>query len=183
MRKEVEVKAKINDLNLMVQKLTNLGCVLSLPIVQIDSIFVDDNYGEFDKFQSGKNLLRIREADGKFIFTIKQPQNNEQDSIEYETEISEPGGMREAILLMGCHEVIQVYKTRIKTNYKDWEICLDDVRELGFFIEVEKIGENIDVDATQNELFNFLKSLGVKPEDRETSGYDTLTYRAQKALK
>ena len=177
MRKEIEVKAKLNNSEEVISKLKELGCVLSEPIIQHDIIFVDNNYGVVDKFQPDKNLLRIRESSGKFILTLKQPKSNEQDAIEHETEIKNFGEMKEILEHMGLHEAVQVHKTRRKTHYNDWEICLDEVEGLGSFIEVEKIADNPDVEAVQNELFDFLKSLGIKPEDRVTNGYDTLVYR------
>ena len=177
MRKEIEVKAKLNNPEEAESKLKALGCVLSEPIIQHDTIFVDDNYGIFDEFQPNKNLLRIREAKGKFILTLKQPKSNELDSIEHESEIADPAEIKEILEHMGLHEVVQVHKVRRKTNYNDWEICLDQIEGLGAYIEIEKIAENLDVEAVQKELFEFLQSLGVKPEDRVTTGYDTLVYR------
>jgi predicted adenylyl cyclase CyaB len=55
-------------------------------------------------------------------------------------------------------------------------ICLDEVKELGSYIEVEKISEDDNANEVQNELFTFLESLGVNKENRETHGYDTLLY-------
>ncbi|HEY4495284.1 MAG: hypothetical protein A3B89_02475 [Candidatus Buchananbacteria bacterium RIFCSPHIGHO2_02_FULL_40_13] len=62
MRKEIEVKAKVANFDIVIQKLLELGCILSEPLTQNDTIFVDDNYGPFDEFQPNKNLLRIRET-------------------------------------------------------------------------------------------------------------------------
>ena len=184
MRKEIEVKAKVNNFDEITHQLKELGCILSNPLAQHDTIFVDDNYGPFDEFQPNKNLLRIRETNGKFIFTIKNPQSNEQDSIEYETEITDPVEMREAILLMGYHEAVQVHKIRVKTNYNDWEICLDKVDGLGSFTEIEKIADdNVNVEIIQNELFEFLKKIGIKQGDRITQGYDTMVYLSKKNQK
>ena len=59
MRKEVEVKARVSDLVDLTKKLEALGISLSEPITQKDETFVDGNYGDYDKFQPGKNLLRI----------------------------------------------------------------------------------------------------------------------------
>ncbi len=84
--------------------------------------------------------------------------------------------MEDALVLLGYHKAISVYKNRTKAKYKDMEICLDEVDHLGSFIEVEKITEG-DGDAVQEELFNFLETLGVKRDDRVINGYDTLMYR------
>ncbi|MDO8743454.1 MAG: class IV adenylate cyclase [Candidatus Azambacteria bacterium] len=180
MRKEIEVKAKVANLDTVAQKLLKLGCALSEPLTQNDTIFVDDKYGPFEKFQPDKNLLRIRESQGKFLFTLKQPKSNQLDCIERETEILNPQEMKEVLLLMGYHEAVQVHKVRIKTNYNNWEICLDKVEGLGSFIEVEKICEDVDAEKIQNELFAFLQTLDIKPEDRIYEGYDTLVYLSTK---
>ena len=125
--------------------------------------------------------MRIRETGGKFVLTLKQPKSNEQDAIEHETEVKDADEAREILQHMGLHEAVQVQKTRRKTNYNGWEICLDDVEGLGSFIEVEKIADNPDVEVIQNELFEFLKGLGIKSEERVTNGYDTLVYRKNRA--
>lgn len=180
MRKEIEVKARVSNLDEIAHKLRELGCVLSDQETQHDTVFVDADYGAFEKFWPGKNLLRIRKTNGKFLFTVKQPQSNELDSIEHETEIHDPMEMREVLLLMGYHEAVQVHKTRRKTKYNGWEICLDEVEGLGSFIEVEKIADEADAEEVQNELFAFLQSLGIKLGDKVTSGYDTLVHLSKK---
>ena len=78
---------------------------------------------------------------------------------------------------MGYKSAVQVKKTRKTAKYKDFEICLDFVEDLGDFIEVEKIaGENADSGQIQNELFEFLLNLGIRNENRVTQGYDTLIF-------
>ena len=176
MRKEIEVKARAEDLKLIGRNLEKIGCVLSKPLTQRDIIFVVANYGNFTEFQPGKNILRIRESGGKFLLTLKQPQSNELDCIEHETEIADPDEMKRVLLLMGYQEIVRVNKTRIKTNHNGWEICLDELEGLGSFIEVEKIAEEENAEAIQNELFGFLKTLGIKKENRITHGYDTMVY-------
>ena len=181
MRKEIEVKARIGDADAVAQKLIGLGCKFAEPVEQLDTIFVDDNYGVFDESQLGKNVLRIRESGGKFLFTIKQPQSNEMDAIEHETIIADPVEFRKALELMGYHEAVQVKKVRQKTSYNNWEVNLDEIEGLGSFIEVESITDESDAEKVQNELFSFLQTLGVKPEDRTNHGYDTLIYKKLKS--
>ncbi len=177
MRKEIEVKAEVKDIEKLEKELAALGCVLSEPIEQDDMVFI--NYdGSFTEFPAGTNFLRIRKVTGKSaVFTLKQPQkDNGLEKIEYETEIADPDQMREAILLMGYREAVRVHKIRRKTHYKDSEICLDLITGLGLFIEVEKISENEDANKIQDELFDFLLTLGIKKEDRVLVGYDVLIY-------
>jgi adenylate cyclase class 2 len=182
MRKEIEVKAKLRDKEKIIEKLQELGCILSASVVQDDVTFVDQNYGAYDEFQAGKNILRIRESNGKFIFTLKQPNKNEFDAIEHETEITDSKEFKQALLVMGYKEVVHVHKERIKTTYQNMEICLDEVRDLGSFIEAEKImDKDADAEIVQKELFDFLVSLGVDISDQVTRGYDTMIYIKQKS--
>ena len=180
MRKEIEVKVKISNIEKIKQKLLELGCVFSEPIIQDDITFVDLDYGPYDEFQSGKNILRIRKNNNKYLFTLKQPQKNELDVIERETEISDPDEFMEALFLMGYRKAVEIHKTRVKTKYNDYEICLDEVEGLGSFIEVEKITDDVDGEEIQKQLFEFLIGLEVDPNDRILNGYDTLIYLKQK---
>ncbi len=180
MRKEIEVKAKVASLNEVEEKLKVLGCIFSDATFQNDVTFVDENYGDYAKFQPRKNILRIRTSEGKYLFTIKQPQNNEMDAIEHETEISDPQEFKEALNLMGYKKVVEIRKTRKKAKYRDYEICLDEVEELGSFVEVEKITDEENSEAIQQELFDFLVSIEVDPKDRVFQGYDTLIYLSRK---
>ena len=179
MRKEIEVKARVNNLEDLIKNIEALGISLSLPIIQNDETFVAENYGDYGEFHSGKNVLRIRETNGKFLFTLKQPQTNQLDCIERESEVADPVQFREALLLMGYKTGVEIHKVRRKAKYKEYEICIDDVKELGAYVEVEKITNDESAETVQNELFEFLKSLGVRIEDREMQGYDTLIYNKQ----
>jgi adenylate cyclase, class 2 len=174
MKKEIEVKAKVVNQEKLREKLLSLGCMFSEPVIQEDTTFVDFD-GDYTVFMPNTNFLRIRKANGTYLFTLKRPQSNELDSIERETEISDPEQFKDMLEYMGFHRAVDVVKKRVKTRYKDMEICLDEVTGLGSFIEVEKITEG-DGESVQEELFLFLESLGVKREDRVMHGYDTLIY-------
>jgi adenylate cyclase, class 2 len=176
MRKEIEVKAKINNIEKIITKLKKLGCKMSKPIIQDDIIFA--NYsGPFTKHHPGENILRIRKADNKILFTVKQSQKNELDAIEHEIVVDDAKETRAIIEILGYKEEVRVHKIRIKTRYKGWEICVDDVRGLGKFIEVEEItDEKVDGGKVQERLFCFLETLGVMRTDRVANGYDTLMY-------
>jgi len=176
MRKEIEVKARASDLNVAAAKLQKLGCTITEPVEQDDTIFINFEGDYTDYKRPGINFLRIRRSSGKALFTIKQPQSNELDCIEHETEVSDPEELHAAILMMGYREVMRYVKTRRTAHHREYEICLDDVSDLGTFVEVEKITEDGNAEAVQNELFEFLESLGVKREDRVVQGYDTLYY-------
>ncbi|MDP1688739.1 MAG: class IV adenylate cyclase [bacterium] len=175
MKKEIEVKAKVKNIQSLISRLSALGVSLSEPARQVDGIYTNFPDKEFADFKPGVNFLRIRKSGDKILFTLKQSLVNELEGIEKELEINNEQEMEDILILMGYHKAVEVIKVRRKTKYKDYEICLDEVETLGSFIEVEKITDE-DSEQVQNEMFSFLMSLGVDKEDRVLNGYDTLVY-------
>jgi adenylate cyclase class 2 len=175
MKKEIEIKIKVENFENLINKFSDLGCILSEPVKQEDRIFTNFPDEEFADFKAGINFLRIRKSNGKILFTLKQSLINELEGIEKELEISDDQEMKETLELMGYHEAVQVNKMRRKTQYKDYEICFDEVEDLGSFVELEKITDE-DSERVQKEMFDFLLSLGVKTTDRVINGYDTLIW-------
>ncbi len=182
---EVEVKARLRDRAEIKQKLEDFGCVFGEELHQIDHIFVPKGESFPTPFQVP--VLRIREQNGKYIFTLKISQSSRQDSLERELEISNGSMMTQILNLIGYEEFILVDKKRIKTNYKDMEIVLDDVKGLGEFVEVEKIVTHEDPEARKNiqkELQVFLETLGISPEDHVVDGkYDILLHEVSSRLR
>ena len=92
--------------------------------------------------------------------------------------------MLEILKLIGWKSIPTVEKRRIKTNFKNIEIVLDVVEHLGEFIEAEKIVTHEDHEnrkKVQEELFDFLGTLGVSQEDRVIDGkYDIMLYEKLK---
>lgn len=166
--KEIEVKVKIENFTSIENQLKKLGCKLSDPIVQNDVIFFERNY-----VNGPRNVLRIREVNGVSILTFKRGKTDELDCIEKEVEIKDSSSMEAIIELLGYIEYVRVNKKRKKCNYGDYEICLDEVGNLGKFIEVEKMSSE-DGEIIKQELIDFLISLDVDISKRVFKGYDTL---------
>lgn len=181
MSREIEVKARVKDFDKVIKKLQDLGCEIPEAIIQDDKIFVAKNYGDFVKLHIGSNILRIRTVNNeKSFFTLKQSIKNELDCIEKQTEIAKPQEMYDALIMMGYENVVAVYKSRQKIKYQNYTICLDQVKDLGNFIEVERLfNDDSEAEGIQEEIFKFLQTLGIQKEDRETHGYDTLIYLHQ----
>ena len=171
--KEIEIKAKLINREGVIEKLKALGCVFEPAITQEDTVYTK-NTGSLKEFLGNDVYLRIRvKNNGKIFFTLKKNTAVKLVKIEHEVEISSKEEMHQALLLMGYREAVRVDKTRIITHYNGCEICIDDVKNLGSFIEMEKMAEG-DGEKIQEELFIFFESIGIKQEDRAFSGYDIL---------
>lgn len=176
---EVEIKAHLRDRDSVIKKLQSLGCEFSEELHQVDYIFAPKGT-PYPLFPLGTPALRVRKQNEKYFFTLKIPQQSLQDCIEREMEIKDGPTMIEIFKLMKWDSLPTVDKKRIKTNLNDIEIVIDNVKNLGEFIEAEKIVKTDnpeDRKKTQEELFDFLATLGISKEDRVIDGkYDIMLY-------
>jgi adenylate cyclase class 2 len=135
--REIEVKAKLKDRKNVEARLKELGGELSLPSRQEDVIY---NHKDANVYELGKSegaVVRIRKSNGKCLLTLKKNVTSELDCIEHETEISDPAEMHNLLSELSFIPIVEVKKERSKCKVGDYEICLDQVDELGEFIEVE----------------------------------------------
>jgi len=174
--KEIEVKAKILDFNDIKQKLIDLGCKFSKPLLQKDTIYIHKSI-KYTDIKQGDSVLRIRDSNGKFIMTLKYQLETKLNNIEKEIVIDDPIQGDAILKYMDFKEVVKITKTRIKCKYNEYTICLDNIDKLGSFVEVEKMTNAKDGTKVQNKLFDFLKTLGIKKEQQVFKGYDTLNLR------
>ncbi len=163
---EVEVKAHLRDRGSVLKKLKDLGFEFGEVLHQVDRIFIPE--GVSIPTPLGTPVLRVRSQNGKYIFTLKISQSGRQDSIERELEIADAEMMAEIIKLIKYTEAAAVDKKRIKAKLKDIEICLDTVKDLGEFVEAEKIVTDHNHEERkkiQHELCDFLETLGIQKAD------------------
>jgi adenylate cyclase, class 2 len=176
---EIEVKIRVENLESLVQKLAEQGCVLSAPIHQHDAIY--SQVGSTDVWETskqGQTVMRIRREGIKAEFNLKQQRSNELDNLEYETTVDDPEAVHNILAILGYTPQVEVKKVRRKGKLNGYEICLDEVEELGNFVELEKLtDENSDPLQIQEELLQTLESLGLSRADQELKGYDTQMYK------
>ncbi|PIR82959.1 class IV adenylate cyclase [Candidatus Kaiserbacteria bacterium CG10_big_fil_rev_8_21_14_0_10_56_12] len=177
---EIEVKAHLRDREAVVEKLVSLGCTLSDPLQQDDTVYVADREA-IHVFAEGNLFLRIRVNNGsEVIFTAKK-RSGPLVALEHEVTVSSRAELKGIIAMFGFEKFLTIKKARQTTHYDGCEICIDEVEGLGAFIEMEKLSRDGDPASIQAELFAFLESLGVRREDRVNNGYDILLFERERA--
>jgi adenylate cyclase class 2 len=178
--REIEIKVKVDSLQVIIDRLTSQGVSVSDPVTQYDRV-----YGQPGIVGDDENTapwLRIRtETKGgttKNIFTLKRSVTNQMDSIEHETEIADDVELEKIITQLSFVPYTKLTKTRQKAKLTDIEICLDTVDGLGMFIEAEKLtADDVDYQSVIDELWIILETLGLSRADEVTDGYDVLMNR------
>lgn len=154
-------------------KLMQLGATPSEPVLQSDHYF---NHPVRD-FASTDEALRIRSVGDQNRLTWKGPKTESRTKTRREIELPLGDGsqtarqLAEVLQILDFRSVTVVEKTRtphhLCWNGRDFEIVLDRVEELGWFLEVELIADEGDLNAAQNAVLQLAEELGLsEPEPR-----------------
>lgn len=175
--REIEVKYGVVDVAALETALLSRDLVLSRAVHQDDQAYAQDGW-HYGLSKLGVAFARLRTQDGRHLFTLKRPTDNELACLEFETEVADRDQMHEAIQHMGFYPTVRIVKTRRTARLGELSLCLDEVKHVGAFLEVEKvIGPGQSGEAVQVELDAFVRSLGVELE-RTTETYDSLVRAA-----
>ena len=162
----------------MKSQLSGLGCDFSETKVQDDRVFAVKG-NTLEVYLANKVFVRIRIENGnKTILTAKKPIRASDGlvKIEHETIVESALELELILAMMGLMEIVRTKKSRTFAHYQRFEICIDDIENLGTFIEVEALADESEAENLQVEMFSFLKSLGITDETRVTKGYDILMF-------
>lgn len=175
---EIEVKYRVIERDALLQALTDQGVVFSLPVLQVDQAYAP-TWWDYGKPKTGVPFGRIRTVQGKHLFTVKTPQDNEMACLEAETIVADPGQMHDALLQMGFRPTVRIVKERRTGRTGRWSLCLDHVEGVGPFLEIETVTTADESGlAVQAQLDEWANNLGAKLE-RVTDTYDSLVRLAR----
>ena len=180
MNVEVEIKIQLDSLEEVRKVLPEFG-KLTKSIRQIDEYYTPYHRDFFAHKPHPIEWLRIRANPDKVIFEYDKSINKEADgqqecAHEYETGLSQPNEFRKILEFLDFKKVITINKQREYWDCKDFEVALDNVEGLGFFVEVEAKGNFENTIKAKEGCIKFLKKLGVKnPENNQIkTGYPVL---------
>ena len=165
---EVEMKAKIDDMEEMKQRLESKGAKFEGEAQQVDAYYKPKG---FDKRPNGPGdwILRVRTSGDEKSLTIKVLTEVTGAWIEHETGIDNEEQARKIAETMGLINVFTFHKRRMFGRLGEFEVLLDDVKELGRYIEVAL--ESDEKEGTRQKIIDFMKTIGIEEKDVEKRGY------------
>ncbi|KND49052.1 MAG: hypothetical protein AB200_01315 [Parcubacteria bacterium C7867-005] len=100
-------------------------------------------------------------------------------SDEYETEIEDLETAIKIVENFGLKELVRIDNEKYIYTTPEYEIVLEDVKNLGLFMEVEKIGKvgDDEVASTKEEIRSLLKSLKIEFGPEQNAGKPELMLR------
>ena len=125
--------------------------------------------------------IRIRIQKGKYILCYKKIYFGENESdthiVEYETEVSNLETTINILKGARIDKVCEVIKNRDSFIYKNiFEISLDKVEGLGYFIEIEIYDKELPVKKANQLLLDFIQNTNLDITKRNLKGYSYSMY-------
>mgnify|MGYP001563097951 CR=1 FL=1 len=120
--------------------------------------------------------LTLRHRDDKVLLNYKHwyPENtpNTTHCDEYETQVLDGKQLKSILRALNFKKFVTVEKKRATYVYKDGlEIALDEVKDLGYFIEIETIKDFGDLKKARVAIFKFARKLGLYKTTTIPGGY------------
>jgi adenylate cyclase class 2 len=167
MNYEVEQKFPVADLSAVEAKLVQLGATVSEPRCEVDLYFAHPARD----FASTDEALRIRRVGGSASITYKGPKIDATTKTRREIELplSPPdeaaAGWEDLLQALGFQPVGEVRKRRRRATVP-WQgrqitATLDDVDEVGTYVELELVAEARDVEPAKACIASLAAGLGL----------------------
>ncbi|MAF79750.1 class IV adenylate cyclase [bacterium] len=175
---EIEIKVGVEHTDKLLEFLEKEGKFLG-ERQQKDEYFTPA-HRDFLKVRPVKEWLRLRDADGQCSFTYKNYYYDERGKSshcdEYEAELTSMDQSKKMFNALDFKSICLVDKVRRSWMYKDYEVSLDSVKDLGDFVEIEYKGkdENVEPKKVTADMVKFLKDLGCGKIQRDYVGYPFL---------
>ncbi|MCI9280900.1 MAG: class IV adenylate cyclase [Bacilli bacterium] len=110
--------------------------------------------------------FRIRRSNATCLITYKKQHFKGKlwtYSDEYETEVKDYKTIEKIVLMLGLEPLIIVHNKRRIYQYKDYEIAFEEVENLGYLLEIEKLSTDAkNAIEIKKELRQFIRSLKLK---------------------
>lgn len=171
---EVELKFCLTDPPQVLSQLATLGATARSPIEQVDRYF---NHPSRD-FRQTDEAFRIRSVGDSHCVTYKGPVIDRATKMRREIEIPFADGpsiaeeAAEMLTALGFRSVYSVHKTRtpysLTWNDREFELALDRVPNVGTFLEIELVVDELGRDAARDAILALAATLGLTQPERRS---------------
>lgn len=180
---EVEVKYPLYNKEIVLDKIKQMHLNHNVENeIQNDSYYVPA-HRNFLEPDIVSEWLRIRKTNKGCTLNFKQwlPIGAQIQNYcnEYQTEVGDEFALKKIFELLDFKEIVTVNKVRNSWIYDDVEISVDEVENLGIFIELEALHrvEEEKILLMQDKFNMVLQSIGAEVGERDHRGYPYMFIR------
>lgn len=174
---EVERKYALPDPDLLIGRLTDLGGTPAQAVHQIDSYF-NTPHRDFLGPEVISEWLRLREEPGKNSINYKRwlPEGAtvKTHCDEYESAVADIEALRRMFAALDFTPLVVVDKVRQEWRLNDVLVAVDQVADLGSYVEFEFGGDAQTVEDALDRLGKFVATVGIELGEPLNHGYPHL---------
>jgi adenylate cyclase, class 2 len=169
---EIEAKVRVKNLDAIAKKLRQMDAVF-LHTVREEDLYLDSSDGKLLKSNCGLRLRKRKYQKSKLksqiFLTYKGPTRKSafKSRREIQVQVEDFDAIKNILIALGFKKNLAVNKIRHIWKLGKCEICLDKVRYLGTFVEVEGTSEKT--------ISAVLDKLGLDKTKHIPSGYARMT--------
>lgn len=130
------------------------------------------------------SCLRLRKKNNDYYITYKDDVFDNDKwlySNEYETRIEDIDMVRVIFDKLGLKKLLVIDNMKETYRYKDYEIVLEDVRDLGLFMEVEYCtNEDVSIIQIRDDIQKFINNLNISVSEELNMGKPEMFLRKNK---
>jgi adenylate cyclase class 2 len=176
LRREVEIKARVNDLEGLARKVERIGGKFVREVTQEDLYFRRPSRD----LKKRDEVLRLRREGENYTLTFKGRRVGKDAKVrdELEVKVSDYNKMIELLQSLEFEKSFIIKKRRKEFIFDNVIIALDSVKGLGKFVEIEgilaeKSGEAMlsRMESLKTKIFNLADRLGIFREQLTTESY------------
>lgn len=174
---EIELKFPLRNPEELIAELNEKAKLIAKDIFQKDTYFVPP-HRNFLENKYPYEWLRLRETNKGASLDYKHfyPENTEKTDYcdEFQSEVNNVNAIRKIFKSLDFKESVIVEKSRTIWEFKEVEIAVDNVKELGFFIELEAKNDFENPKEGKKFLYNILNELNAEVGEEDLRGYPFL---------
>jgi adenylate cyclase class 2 len=161
---EIELKSYCLDIEIVKEKIIKSGGILESSGKERDIYYKHP----CRDFKQTDEAFRMRHSSMGTFITYKGPKigDKAKTRFEIETPVSSADDMDIILFRLGFEKAGEVIKEREIYKLSEINVCLDRVKELGDFVELEIIGE--DKDKAEKIIFEMADKLGLDKFERRS---------------
>lgn len=159
----VELHTDIHKAKAVLQKFEYKGTKQTKDIYYVDPLRKNLQLNEDNKLME---CCRLREKGDKSYITYKIDHYDNGIWIfsdEYETEVKDIKVMEKIFQCLGLKRLVVVDNVKHLYETPDYEIALEEVTDLGCFLEVEALhdDESLSAEEIKSKIYDFIENLGL----------------------
>jgi len=173
--KEIEVLVEVYDDILSIKNIFEKFDYKGLKNT-IDEYYYDPKRDTLkpDKDNQLSHCLRVRSKNNEYSITYKDDVFDNGKwlySNEYETKVESIAMIKKIFNKLGLVRFIEINNKKETYTYNNYEIVIEEVKDLGIFMEVEYCtNEDVDVKLIKKEIQNFIDSLELNVSEELNMG-------------